>query len=101
MSVFSELSQLNSLGNMQLGDLADRGTEVGCEGDRHGVAMDVDSTNSMGGISGATGSDDAGKRFGYVEDFSASGKGPDFTGSMGSFSADGDDRFAKFSSDNK
>lgn len=84
------LAALNAIGNMQLGDLPDRGLSTGFQTNAHGVTFGPDATNSLGGISGDTGSDPDSVIRGHVEDFSASGSGPDFTGSFASFSAASD-----------
>ena len=96
MGVNSELAALNGVGNGQLGNLADKGTETGCEGDSHGVSYEVDATNRVGKINAS--SDNYSSRcFGHDEQIKESASNPDFTGSLGSFDADSHkpaDRFA-------
>lgn len=41
--------------------MPDRGTKTGMNGDTYGASLDPDATNSMGGISGSTGSDAMGE----------------------------------------
>lgn len=85
------LASLNSLGNMQIGDLPDRGLNTGFQSSSHGVVIGPDETNSLGQINGDTGSDPTwGTRNHNVQDFSATGNSPDFTGSFASFSAASD-----------
>ena len=96
MSVNSELAALNSVGNGQLGNLADKGTETGCEGDSHGVSYEVDSINRLGKIN-ASSDHHSSRCFGCDEQINESASHPDFTGSLGSFDADSHkpaDRFA-------
>ena len=92
MSVNSELAALNSLGNMSLeGSIADRGVTTGVLSSGHGVSFDGDATNSLGRISDA-GSVHYAERSNYVDPSVAPSKSsPNFTGSLGRFSADGSD----------
>ena len=92
MSVNSELAALNSLGNMSLdGSIADRGVNTGVLSSGHGVSFDGDATNSMGRISDA-GSVPYADKSNYDEPTAAPSKSsPNFTGSLGRFSADGSD----------
>ena len=92
MSVNSELAQLNSLGNMSLeGSIADRGVTTGVLSSGHGVSFDGDATNSLGRISDA-GSVPYADKSNYDEPTAAPSKSsPNFTGSLGRFSADGSD----------
>ena len=92
MSVNSELAALNSLGNMSLeGSIADRGVNTGVLSSGHGVSFDGDATNSLGRISDA-GSVPYADKSNYDEPTSAPSKSsPNFTGSLGRFSADGSD----------
>lgn len=87
------LATLNAIGNMQLGDLPDRGLGTGFQAGagNHGVTIGPDETNRLGGISGDTGSDADSVIRGHVEDFSGGGgNSPEFTGSFASFSAASD-----------
>ena len=92
MSVNSELAALNSLGNMSLeGSIADRGVNTGVLSSGHGVSFDGDATNSLGRISDA-GSVPYADKSNYDEPTAAPSKSsPNFTGSIGRFSADGSD----------
>ena len=92
MSVNSELAALNSLGNMSLeGSIADRGVNTGILSSGHGVSFDGDATNSLGRISDA-GSVPYADKSNYDEPTAAPSKSsPNFTGSLGRFSADGSD----------
>lgn len=93
MSTNSELSTLNALGRMQIGDLPDRGLATGFQAGigAHGVTIGPDEINRLGSISDVTGSDPDSVIRGHVEDFSASSsEGPDFTGALGTFSAASD-----------
>lgn len=92
MSVNSELAALNSLGNMSLeGSIADRGVNTGVLSSGHGVSFDGDATNSLGRISDA-GSVPYADKSNYDEPTAAPSKSsPNFTGSLGRFSADGSD----------
>lgn len=96
MGINSELAALNGVGNGQLGNLADKGTETGCEGDAHGVSYGVDAINRLGSINASSDTNSA-RRFGIDEKINESASHPDFTGSLGSFDADShapSDRFA-------
>ena len=92
MSVNSELAALNSLGNMSLeGSIADRGVNTGVLSSGHGVSFDGDATNSLDRISDA-GSVPYADKSNYDEPTAAPSKSsPNFTGSLGRFSADGSD----------
>ena len=92
MSVNSELAALNSIGNMSLeGSIADRGVNTGVLSSGHGVSFDGDATNSLGRISDA-GSVPYADKSNYDEPTAAPSKSsPNFTGSLGRFSADGSD----------
>lgn len=94
MGVNSELAALNSVGNMSLGNLPDRGCEAGCEGDTHGADYSGEAVNRMGSID--AGSDHHSARcFGIDEKLSESAGHPDFSGHMGSLDADSDPVTAK------
>ena len=92
MSVNSELAALNSLGNMSLeGSIADRGVNTGVLSSGHGVSFDGDATNRLGRISDA-GSVPYADKSNYDYPTAAPSKSsPNFTGSLGRFSADGSD----------
>ena len=96
MGVNSELAALNRVGNGQLGNLDDKGTETGCEGDSHGVSYEGGATNRLGSIDASSDHHSA-RRFGINEKINESASHPNFTGSLGSFGADShapSDRFA-------
>lgn len=86
MGITNELAALNSTGNGQLGNLPDKGTETGCEGDTHGADYAVDSINRLGAIDGSSDHHSA-RCFGINEKIHESAGHPDFTGSIGSIEA--------------
>ena len=86
MGLTSELAALNSVGNGQLGNLADKGTETGCEGDTHGVSYDGQAINRLGSIDASSDHHSA-RCFGINETIHESAAHPDFTGSIGSVEA--------------
>lgn len=89
MSVNSELARLNKVGNGRLGDLPDRGTEIGCEGDSHGCDYSAEATNRLGSVDAS--SDPAKARcFGHDEKITESAGHPDFSGRTGSVDASSD-----------
>lgn len=90
------LAGLNGIGDMQLGDLPDRGLTTGIQpgAGSHGVGIGPDETNSLGGFTGD--SDPVENSFNHnIQDFTgsfgeASITGPDFTGAIASFNAASD-----------
>lgn len=93
MSVNSELAALNSVGNGQLGNLADKGTETGCEGDSHGADYSGEAINRLGSIDASSDHHSA-RCFGIDEKINESAGHPDFTGGIGSLDA-ASDHFSK------
>lgn len=96
MGVNSERAALNSIGNMSLGNLPDRGTETGCEGDSHGADYSGEAINRLGSID-ASSDHHSSRCFGIDEKINESAGHPDFTGSLGSLDAGShapSDRFA-------
>lgn len=96
MSVNSELAALNSVGNGQLGNLPEKGTETGCEGDTHGADYSAEAINRLGAIDASSDPYSA-RCFGRDEKINESAGHPDFTGRVGSLDAGShapSDRFA-------
>lgn len=95
MSINSELAALNSVGNGQLGNLPDRGTEIGCEGDSHGADYSQEAINRLGSIDASSDHHSA-RCFGIDEKINESASHPDFSGRFGSLNADSDPAATKF-----